>query len=252
MTQRILRGCESFRYDAGEIGALLQHGFTGCPASMHPFGMWLSRRGVSVVGPRLPGHGTTWEDLATTTARDWERESEAALLDLASRCSTVIAVGLSFGGALVLHLAAKHPDKVKGVVAINAYVNDPRLALVPLGRLLMRSRKGVGNDVKKPGQDEIAYARVPMRALPSLSQFIRSTAKELPSIRRPLLVFSSREDHTVKPANSRLIYRMAGSERKEFIELTNSYHVATLDYDAETIFERTLEFARSLAQESSG
>src|SRR6266568_348988 len=90
---RVLPGAEAFRFDAGPIGALLQHGFSGCPASMRPFGQWLAEHGVSSIGPRLPGHGTTWQDLETTRWQDWERESEAAVADLASRCTTVIAVG---------------------------------------------------------------------------------------------------------------------------------------------------------------
>jgi carboxylesterase len=61
------------------------------------------------------------------------------------------------------------------------------------------------------------------------------------------LIFSAPEDHVVKPSNSRYVLRRAGSQRKELIPLPNSYHVATLDFDAELIFERTLAFARALA-----
>jgi carboxylesterase len=38
-----------------------------------------------------------------------------------------------------------------------------------------------------------------------------------------------------------------GSRQKELIQLSNSYHVATLDYDAPFIFERTLQFLRQVA-----
>ncbi len=37
-----------------------------------------------------------------------------------------------------------------------------------------------------------------------------------------------------------------GSEDKEMVRLEDSYHVATLDNDAEAIFERTDEFVRAL------
>jgi carboxylesterase len=36
-----------------------------------------------------------------------------------------------------------------------------------------------------------------------------------------------------------------GSKIKERIELTNSFHVATLDYDAEIIFEKSSIFIES-------
>jgi carboxylesterase len=245
---RITPGADPFRFDAGPVGALLQHGFSGCPASMRPMGRWLADHGISVVGPRLPGHGTTWEDLEGARWQDWEREAEAALLDLAGRCPRVIAVGLSMGGAMVLHLGAKHPDTVKGVVAINPDVRRPELALAPLARLFTRTSKGVGNDIKKPGQDEISYDRVPLKAAAQLGKLYRIVQKELPSMRLPLLVFSSTEDHVAKPSNSRYVIEHAGSAQKELINLTNSYHVATLDYDAELIFDRTLQFAGAVAR----
>jgi carboxylesterase len=244
---KILPGAEPFRYEGGPIGALLQHGFTGSPASMRPFGEWLAARGVAVIGPRLPGHGTSWEDLEGTTWRDWAGEAEAALADLSARCSTVVAVGLSMGGAMVLHLGAKYPDKLKGVVAVNPDVLRPELRLAPLVRLVMRTSKGVGNDIKKPGQNEIVYERVPLRAAAQLGEFYRTVQRELPSMRLPLKIFSSIEDHVANPKNSKYVYRRAGSEQKELIRLANSYHVATLDFDAETIFQTTLAFAQSLA-----
>src|SRR5439155_6464493 len=117
---------------------------------MRPMGEWLAARGLTVVGPRLPGHGTSVEDLSAVTWRDWVREVEAALADLATRCPSVVVVGLSFGGALALHLAATHPDELRGVVVINAYVNDPRMLFSPVIRLFARTVKGVGNDIKKP------------------------------------------------------------------------------------------------------
>jgi carboxylesterase len=211
-------------------------------------GRWLADRGISTVGPRLPGHGTTWEDLERTTWQDWEREAEAALADLAGRCTSVIAVGLSMGGAMVLHLASKHPDKLKGVVAVNPDVRRPELVLAPLVRLFTRTAKGVGNDINKPGQDEIAYDRVPLKAAAQLGRFYRMVQKELPSIRLPLLVFSSSHDHVAKPSNSRYVIQHVGSTQKDLVTLSNSYHVATLDYDAELIFERTLQFASTVAQ----
>ena len=247
MNQRVLPGAEAFNFEGGPIGVLLQHGFSGCPAAMRPMGQWLSDRGVAAVGPRLPGHGTRWEDLEHTTWQDWERESEAALLDLSARCPNVVVAGLSVGGTIVLHLGAKHPDKIHGVVVINGMIRRPDLDFARVARLFARSVKGVGNDIKRPGQDEICYSRIPLRATAELAKLLRTADRELPSMRLPLLVFSAAEDHTVKPSNSRRIMERAGSTRKVMIPLPNSYHVATLDYDAETIFERTLEFAQSVA-----
>ena len=59
------------------------------------------------------------------------------------------------------------------------------------------------------------------------------------------------DDHVVKAAGSKMIMERIGSREKELVELSNSYHVATLDHDAETIFERVLEFATAVASKPS-
>ena len=148
---------------------------------------------------------------------------------------------------MVLHLAAEHPDLMQGVVAINAYVRKPQLVFAPLVRLFTRTIKGVGNDVKRPGVDEIAYDRLPVKAVNEMGKLLRRVTRELPSVRAPLLVLSANEDHVADPSNSRYIMRRVASEQKRLIPLTNCYHVATLDYDAELVFQQVLEFAHSLA-----
>jgi carboxylesterase len=214
---------------------------------MRPMAAWLAERGLTVSAPLLPGHGTTWQDLETVTVEDWEAHADEALHALAERCETVVAVGLSMGGALVLHTAARHPDKLAGAAVINPDVRRPVLALAPLVRLFTRSVKGVGNDINRPGQNEEPYDRLPVKALVQLGRFYRMVQRELPSVRVPLLVFSADQDHLVKPANSRYVFDRVASPQKELIRLTNSFHVATLDYDAELIFERVLGFAQTVA-----
>ena len=43
----------------------------------------------------------------------------------------------------------------------------------------MRSIKGVINDIKKPGQDEVGYDRIPTRALPSLNRLLKTAVADL-------------------------------------------------------------------------
>jgi carboxylesterase len=219
---RVIPGAEAFRFDGGRTGVLLLHGFTGNPTSMRPIGEWLASKGMAVGAPRYPGHGTTWQDLAVSKWEQWEAEAEAALKELAGRTDTLVAAGLSMGGAMALHLAAKHADLVKGVVVVNALVRDPRLKFAGVARLFARSRKGVGNDIKKPAQNEAPYDRVPYTGI-------------------------APEDHVVPKDNAQYILDHVGSEQKELVTLPNSYHVATLDYDAETIQERILELAKAAA-----
>ena len=75
--------------------------------------------------PRLPGHGTTWQEMNRTTFADWYAEVERAYEKLRSECDEVVVGGLSMGGALVLRLADDHADDVAGVVLVNPAVSRP-------------------------------------------------------------------------------------------------------------------------------
>ena len=59
-------------------GFLALHGFTGNPSSMRGFAEAVAGAGYHVELPRLPGHGTTIEDMLTTGWADWVAEAEAA------------------------------------------------------------------------------------------------------------------------------------------------------------------------------
>jgi carboxylesterase len=59
------------------------------------------------------------------------------------------------------------------------------------------------------------------------------------------MLFHSKEDHTLPVTNTEIIMQGVGSIPKQRIELVNSYHVATLDYDQEIIFENSLIFVQT-------
>jgi len=98
----LLPGAEPFEHAGGPVGVLLCHGFTGSPQTLRGWADYLAARGLTVSLPRLPGHGTTWQDLAQTSGDDWLAEVDAAFGRLASRCEQVFVFGLSMGGCLAL------------------------------------------------------------------------------------------------------------------------------------------------------
>jgi carboxylesterase len=244
---RVVPGAEPFSFHGGPIGILLLHGFTGNPASLRQMGEWLAARGHTVSCPRYPGHGTSWKELGRTRWQDWAAEATRSLKEIDRRCEAVLLMGLSFGGSMALYLAARYPDVVRGLVLVNPYVRDPRIFLSMYVSGVIPPRRGIGNDIKKPGQDELPYEKIPARAIGQVARFLRLVQRQLPRVRQPLLLFNSPEDHVVPKGNAELVMSRVGSEQKELVELPNSYHVATMDNDAELIFERTHEFAEAQA-----
>ena len=213
-------------------GVLLSHGFTGSPASIRPWGEYLGEQGYGVRVPRLPGHGTTWQELNTLRWEDWYGEIQRVFDDLCLDHDAVVVGGLSMGGTLALRLAADHPDRVSGVVLVNPAVATKRLdvKLLPLLKHVVPSFPGIGNDIKKPGEDEHCYDRTPLKAIHSLMSAWKPLVEDLPKVTAPILYLRSAEDHVVDDV----------SERR----LSESYHVATLDHDAPQIFEESAEFIR--------
>ena len=102
-------------------------------------------------------------------------------------------------------LAADHPDRVAGVVLVNAAVATKRLdvKLLPVLKHLVPSFPGIGNDIKKPGGDEHGYDRTPLKAIHSMMQAWKPLIADLPKVTAPLLYFRSAEDHVVDEASSR-------------------------------------------------
>lgn len=244
MTSTVMPGAEPFAAKGGRIGVLLSHGFTGSPASMTPWAKHLAERGHTVAVPRLPGHGTTWQDMNRTTWQEWYGELDAALTELRATCDKVVVAGLSMGGCLALRLAEQRPGDVDAIVLVNPAVNVKRfdIKLVPALKWIIPAMPGIGNDIKKPDQDEIGYDKTPLKALASQLHMWKDVRAGLDKVTQPLLFFRSNDDHVVDETSKDIILSGVSSPVAQFVPLINSFHVATLDHDAELIFERTDAF----------
>ena len=244
----VLPGAEPFSSDGGPVGVLLCHGFTGSPQSMRPWAEHLAAAGLTVSLPRLPGHGTRWQELNLTRWEDWYAEVDRALTGLSSRCEQVFVMGLSMGGTLAIRLAEQRPGDVAGLVLVNPSLltTRPDRHLLPLLQLLLPSWTPIGSDIKKPGVTELAYDRLPLKASYSLSKLWIATRSDLAKVVQPILIFRSSQDHVVEPDSCVLLKDKVSSTSVREVVLENSYHVATLDNDAETIFAGSLDFVRTL------
>jgi carboxylesterase len=239
-----MAGAEPFSATGGPEGVLVLHGFTGNPFSMRPLAESLAKAGHTVELPLLPGHGTAVDDMLETGWADWSAATEVAYLDLAARCESVAVAGLSMGGTLSCWLAERHTE-ISGIAVINPLVEPPTDDLVAAVRSLLDAgtpvMDGIGSDIALPDASELSYAGTPVAPLLSLFEGVRGVSADLSSIRCPVLLLSSREDHVVPPSNGDLLAASV-SGPCERVWLERSFHVATLDYDREEIERRTVAF----------
>ena len=248
MTVAIMPGAEPWSHVATSPdapGALVIHGFTGNPSSMRGLAEAFAAAGYHVELPRLPGHGTSIDDMLTTSWPDWYGEAEAALARLQARTSKVVVAGLSMGGTITLRLGAAHPE-IAALVCVNPATQVLADMLPAIEAMIADGTNvmpGIGSDIADPDSHESAYEGTPLPQLLSLStDGLAPLAELIPATTLPLLLLSSPQDHVVDPAQGDYLAASWGGPLERVI-LERSYHVATQDYDKDLINERSVAFA---------
>jgi esterase/lipase len=247
----VMPGAEPFAFPGGDgpngrTGVLLVHGFTGTPMSMRPWGEHLAAEGFAVSCPLLPGHGTRWQDCNTSSHDQWTTAVGEAFDALAADCDRVFVAGLSMGGTLATRLAEVRPHDAAGLILVNPALLTRRLdaKLLPLIARLTGSWAPIASDIKKPGIVELAYPKLPTRAMMQLRSLWAATRADLARVTAPVIVFHSVEDHVVEPINSTILLGGVSSTDTTEVLLEDSYHVATLDNDAPRIFAGSVDWIR--------
>jgi carboxylesterase len=232
---------------APTAGVLLLHDFGGSPNSLRAWGEALAEAGLAVRIPRLPGHGTRWQDLNRTTWPDWYEAADAELTALRADHDPVYVMGLSLGALLALRLVQRRPGDVAGLVLVNPLASGLRGTPSWL-RLFRRSVRAVTGDVKIPGASDVGYARVPLRAAASVRQLGATVRADLGAVTTPVLVGTSTVDHVVEPEQGEAIWQgLTAATPRERVRFPDSFHVVPLDNDARELFDRSIAFVRAQA-----
>jgi carboxylesterase len=223
-----------------DIGIIFVHGFTGSPASMRPWAEYFEERGYTVSVPRLPGHATRWQDANIVSWQEWPARVQVEVDKLKKICTKVFVFGLSMGGCTTLNIAEN--NELAGICLVNPMIHIPGhlIKIAPLMALIQPGRASVGDDIKKPDVTEWGYDMLPTKGVVQLNKLLKSTRANLGKVKCPTLLFHSVDDHVLPISNSNIIMSEIDSISGQRIELTNSYHVATMDYDAPIIFANSL------------
>jgi len=238
----------AFSVQGRRIGVLLVHGLTSTPQSVRALGEAFAANGLDVEAVLLPGHGTTPEDLETTTWEEWYEAVRGGLDRLRPRCDRLFVCGQSMGGALALRAAAHEP--LDGVISLAGflYLKDWRVKFLPILKHFMHWRRCIGNDIAdETKRDEVCYDRISFATIEQLLALGAAARRDLCRIDVPALIVQSRIDHVVPPDTADLIYDTIPSTDKELLRLDRSYHVISMDYDFDLVVERAVRFMRRVA-----
>lgn len=186
------------------------------------------RLGLDVWYARLPGHGTSPEDLGTRRWTEWVDEAHATLRVLAGAYGNVAVVGTSLGGLLATHLAATHPTDVDALVLASPFFAfrrpEARLIDWPGGLALARAVQGGAErrvpldpedpeDHRRPGFEDFWYARYPLSAVREVERARRALARDevFRRVRAPALLLRYPGDVAADPdAMARAFARFGG------------------------------------------
>lgn len=246
MSAPVIPGAEPMSHaGTGDVGVLVIHGFTGNPGSMRGLAEACVAAGHHVEMPRLAGHGTVIDEMIPTRWADWTADVDAAWERLSSRASRIVVMGLSMGGSLTLWTGTRRPE-AKGLVCVNPATQPQADEVIGMLRGMVESgtdkMDGIGSDIADPNSVETAYPGTPLAPLLSFQEDgLKPLSKQYGSLKMPLLLFTSTQDHVVSPADSDALAAAYGGD-VERVVLERSYHVATQDYDKELIFSRAVDF----------
>ena len=248
----IIEGAESFFFhgDVKKSAVLLVQGFAGNTAELLPLGKFLADKGYTVLAPRLPGHGTTVEDMIRTNAEDWldaVRDGYAVLVGFAQ---DIAVVGASMGGSLALLLAAE--KRVKGAVTLAAPIFiAPEQGIDALPPREMLSPSDFTPEIKRdlpnvPPAANLVYDKIPLLSVYDLLEVVERTKKCLPQITAPALIVHGKADTMSAVESAQYIGDHIGSSRKEVDLIEGAGHLLTLVEGREAVFEKIASFLDTL------
>lgn len=239
-------------FEFGEVGGtgpavLCIHGLTGTPFEVRAPAEGLAQQGFACLGPELPGHGTTPDDLGATPRSAWVDAVLGAYDRLDATHERVYVMGLSLGGLLALVLGARRPVAGAVVLAAPLALGLQVRAVVPLLARWVRSIPKTSDIVdddaraRHPG-----YRRMPLRAVHELMRLQGEVIRELPRITAPLLLIYSQRDRTVSFSDSEQIRAAVSSAESRIIELDQSGHVMPVDVERERVVKEVVSFLADL------
>ena len=197
-------------------GALLLHGLSDAPYSLRSLGQRLHAEGYTVVGLRLPGHGTCPSARAHVSWDDWTAAVRVAMSSLRDRLpkgTPLILGGYSNGGALSVHytLASLNEPALPKPNAVVLF--SPMIGINPMARitrlyhvvgLLFRNRKAQWSNIDAE-IDPFKYSSWPMNGNVQAWAVTQAVERQLAKLEKagrmnlmpPVLAMQSIVDSTV-------------------------------------------------------
>jgi len=236
------------------LGVVLIHSYLAVPEEVKALALFLRRRGIWVYAPRLPGHGTSAEDLATRKFKEWRETVENGYVLLCALCDRVAVGGIAVGGNLALDLASR-VESLAGVFAVCPpyALSDYSSRFMPAtdvwNRLLHKMKGGRRNtDYLEFSADNLSinYPRNPVAGVKEVGDLLDSLEKSYSAIKQPVLIVQADKNPVVDQRGSKQLFDQLGSRNKEYCLLSYDRHVLVTGEGTEKVFGKIGEFIEEI------
>ena len=186
-----VEGGASYLLPGDRVGCVLIHGFTAMPAELRPLADHLHAAGRTVLGLRMPGHGTHPQHLAETRWHHHVSAAADAVGMLRSMCDRVGVIGTSMGAIVALSPELAVADArialaIPGEVDATGLPEEPQL--VPKG-VPLHPELGIRRE-----RDFPAYGAEVLGHIGELAIGWRRMWEHLPDVAGPVLLAHSDAD----------------------------------------------------------
>ncbi len=228
--------------DSAQTAVLLVHGFTASPWEMRLLAERLNSMGYAVLGVRLPGHGTTPEDLAKRCWEEWYAAVKQGHQILAKEFQYVFAAGMSTGSLLIVALALEVP--LQGLILFSPYLRIQHRLAQHAG-WLKHLRPYHTAEAKVLKEDPHYYGRRPVAGVHQINRLIRRLRPRLQECKSPVLAFNGENDRTVVIESGRELVEALGSTVKIYQRVGPDVpHILTREWNPclNEMFDMSLHF----------
>jgi len=237
-----------------KIGILMIHGFTSTPDQFKELSAFLANKGFSVSAPLIAGHGTSPDDLAKTTSKDWKKSVKDGYLKLKKISPKIFIIGNSFGSNLAFWLVKELNNEPAGIISLGApiFLRYHRFLICRLYtygwiQKYYRKPRRIYRTDYTDFDDEITYPIIPTKSLRDFLEFIKNeTIPNLNKIKIPILVGQADSDNVVKAKSATYIYERVASQFKRIYWFPGKAHVIMSHQKRDQLFEKIYSFIQEI------
>ena len=226
------------------------HGFMGSPVQFEKLADAVYRHGYSSLNLLLPGHGSSMNDFASSTCKEWQQYVDDQIDLYGKQYRQIYLVGHSMGGLLAVNASIRYENRITGVMMIASPFKNTTTSCYTLKIRLKQVFSKKNNPIKTA---YLKHSGIPIHpsviwstAKPSreVRHLIKETRSLLPEIKVPVTAVFSEADELVPLSNLEILKTELKQAPLTQLIITESLHAYYTPQEEKRIEEsliKTLE-----------